>query len=275
MRKVTMLAVALACFALPAMAEGWSVTPIYSYQGKADTTNVRDEVKTTTYGLKASNEYFTLGYTKTEYDFKNSDDIELNKLYADAKYEQRNPGTWGYFVGMGAAFGWEDDFHMTENYQLTPRAGINYDFANDWFVALGVAFNLSEIENYVDPVLLIAYRNPSDLGFSGSIGTYNHLQYRFSQGLALEGTVHYIDREVYQLADKAKRGAARDGYFMEKSIAANAGIVASPIDMFTVKAGVEARFDREYKFYDKDGNRLCTYDSDPSYGFYLSGALHF
>ncbi len=276
MRKVTLLAAAvLASLALPAMAEGWSVTPIYSYQGKADTKDVKDEVKTTTYGIEASNEYFTFGYTKTKYDFKNSDDLDLNKLYGDVRYETRNPGTWGYFVGMGFAFGWEDDFHMSENYQLTPRAGFNYDFANDWFVALGVSLDFNEIKNYVDPVLLIAYRDPSQLGFSGSIGTYNHLQYRFSQGLALEGTVNYIDRDVYQLADKAKHGAAREGYFMEKSVSANAGIVASPIDMLTLKAGVEARFDREYKVYDKDGHKLATYDSDPSYGFYLSGSLHF
>ncbi len=275
MRKLTLVAAALACFALPAMADGWSVTPIYSYQGKADTKNAKDEVKTSTYGIVAANEYFTFGYTKTKYDFKNYDDLNLNKIYADAKYESVNRGTWGYFVGMGAAFGWEDDFHMSKNYQLTPRAGINYDFANDWFVALGVALDLNKIENYVDPMLLIAYRDPSQLGLSGSIGTYNHLQYRFSEALAIEGTVNYIDRDVYQLADKAKRGPAREGYFMEKSVSANVGVVASPVEMFTIKAGVEARFDREYRVYDKDGHKLDTYDSDPSYGFYLSGSLNF
>ena len=274
MRKVTLLAAVLACFAAPAMAN-WSVTPIYTYLGKADTKDVKDEVKTSTYGLEVANEYFTFGYTRTNYDFKNSYDIDLNKLYADAKYDKINRGTWGYFLGMGVAFGWEDDFHMSKNYQITPRAGVNYDFGNDWFVSLGVGFDLNEIENYVDPVFLIAYRDPSALGLSGSIGTYNHIQYRFSDAVALEGTVNYIDRDVYQLADKAKHGAAREGYFMEKSISANAGVVATPIDMFTLKAGVEARFDREYKVYDKDGHKLRTYDSDPAYGFYLSGALNF
>lgn len=274
MRKICILAAVAACAFAPAMTSAVTVTPIYSHLGSADFDGNSGSVKTNIYGLRADSEMFSLGYTKTTYDFSNTDDIDLHKLFGDVRYTQVNPGSLGYFVGAGLAFGWEDDFNMSENYSFTPRGGINYNF-DEWTISAGLHVNFNEIENYFQPILTAQYRSFDDLGFSGIFGTYNRAQYRFSNAMAVEGSLTGIDRDIYQLADEKKYGRAKEGYLMERSISAQAGVIVNPIDALTLRAGVEARFDRELKLYDKDGNKLGKNDVDPSYGLYINGSLKF
>ena len=275
MRKTCILAALATCAFAPAVTSAVTVTPIYSHLGSADFDGSDGDVKTTVYGIIGENDMFTFGYTKTSYDFSRFTDVDLNKLFGDVRYTRVNPGSIGYFVGAGLSFGWEDDFNISENYSFTPRGGINYNFDADWTLSGGVAMNFNEIENYFMPILTLAYRDFNDLGFSGIFGTYNRAQYRFSQALAVEGNVRGIDREIYQLADKSRNGAAREGYLMERAISASAGVVVTPIDALTLRAGVEARFDREIKLYNKNGDKLTKNDVDPSYGLYINGTLSF
>ncbi len=277
MRKLAFLAATtLVCLSAPSMAADFTVTPVYSHLGAADFDGASGDVKTSSYGLVGNNDFLTLGYTKTEYDFSNRPDVDMNKVFADLRYAKVNPGTLGYFVGGGLAFGWEDDFHPSENYSITPRAGLNYDFGNEWRVTGGLSMNINEIENYFQPIFMVHYRSPDSLGFSGVFGTKNHAQYRFTNAMAVEGTLRGIDRDIYQLSDdNSKHGSAAEGYLMERSIAASAGVVLNPLDALTLRAGVEARFDRELKVYDKDGNKLGKQDIDPSYGLYINGSLSF
>lgn len=274
MRKILVLAAAAALASTPAMAEFW-VTPTYSHMSSADLDGTNDKAKTSSYGIVGGNDYVTLGYKKTEYSFNDSDDLDLNLLYGDLHVSGGLTDSLGYFAGVGLTLGWEDDFNPSENYSLKPRAGLTYDFGNDWAISGGVDTNFNEVENYFQPILLVKYRQIGDYGLSAVLGTSNHVMYRFSDLIAVEGKVNGINREIYQLADKSKRGAARDGYFIERNIAANAGVVLTPASALTVKAGVEASFDREMKLYNKSGDLIGKRDVDPTYGFYLSGSVNF
>lgn len=274
MRKLCVLAAAAALVSTPAMADFW-VTPTYSHMSSADLSGTTDKAKTNSYGLVGGNEFITLGYKKTEYSFKNSEDLDLSMIYGDLHYAGSLTESLGYFAGLGASLGWEDDFNPSENYSIRPRGGLTYDFGNDWALAGGVDVNFNEVENYLQPILLVKYRKIGDPGLSAVLGTTNHVMYRFSDTLAVEGKVDGINRDIYQLSDKAKRGQARDGYFIERNIAANAGVVVTPASAVTLKAGVEANFDREMKLYNKNGDLIGKRDVDPTYGFYVSGSLNF
>lgn len=278
MRKICLMAavVAASLAAAPSYASFW-ITPTFSTSSKANFDNAPGDISTTTYGLKGGNEYFTLGYKGTSYDFSGPelfDDMSL--LFADAHYNDKVSQNWGYFVGLGVAFGWEDDFHISENYNLRPRAGLSYAFSGDYTLNFGIGANINEPDSKVYPIVTLNYRDKSDYGLSYVLGfPMIDAQYRFNDLIALTGNVTAIpvNQEIYQLADDSR--LAREGYFAEESAEANLGIILTPLKSLSINAGVGVKFAQEYNIYDKNGNEIRSYETDPSCQAYLGFNAHF
>ena len=113
MRKLSILAVAVTLGAMSAgaVASGFWLSPIYSSTSSAYAGGFNGDVKTTSYGIQGGYDFFTLGYKVTDYDFDRNDWLgKLHLLYADIHHDGGFSDGFGYFVGLGGSFGWEDDF---------------------------------------------------------------------------------------------------------------------------------------------------------------------
>ena len=113
----------------------------------------------------------------------------------------------------------------------------------------------------------------ADLGWSGSIAyPATRVTYRPNETVAFEG-VFLTVKETYQLADNSK--VAAKGFVMEESYGVSAGIIYTPVKMLNIRAGVQSFFDREYTLYDKSGDEVASYDTDPSLGGYVTVGFAF
>jgi hypothetical protein len=277
MRKLTKLAAAMAFSAAcaSASAAGFWLSPIYSYNSSADAGGFNGDVKTTSYGIQGGYDFFTLGYKSTDYEFDRNDWLDtLHLLFADIHYDGNFSQGFGYFLGLGGSFGWENDFSASDNYTVRPRAGLSFDFGNDFGAMLGLKANFNEADNRFAPIAAIKYRRLGDYGLSMVLGYPDtSLMYRFTQSIALEGSASFFNQDVYQLSDD--NAFAPEGYFWEDSVNANLGVVLTPLDALTLRAGVDATFSRDLKVYNSDGDEITTINSDPSYGVYVNGSLNF
>ncbi len=277
MRKLTKLASAVAFGAAcaSASAAGFWISPIYSSMSSADAGGFNGDVKTTSYGIQGGYDFFTLGYKSTDYDFDRNDWLDkLHLLFADIHYDGNFSQGFGYFLGLGGSFGWENDFHASENYTVRPRAGVSVRLNPDFSLMLGLKANFNEAENRFIPIVALKYRSLGDYGLSGVFGyPETRVMYRWADWIALEGSVSAFNQDVYQLSDDS--ALARKGYFVEDSFNAAAGFVVNPVEAITLRAGVNATFDRDFKIYSNDGDEIHKYSSDPSYGFYLNGSANF
>lgn len=261
--------------ALPAYAGFW-INPVMSASGAADIDNSHgNDVKTTTYGIMGGNEFFTLGYKNTNYKFSGWDPIDkLQMLFADVHYASSFNETLGYFLGLELAAGWEDDFSLSDNYSIRPRAGISFAFDNNFSLLLGVKANFNEAKNRFIPIVGLKYRDPSEMGFSALLGYPDtSLQYRFNAYLALMGALSAVNQDVYQL--RSDSPLAHDGYLVEDSFNGRLGLVFTPVQAFTISAGVDASFNREYKLYNEYGDELATFETDNAWGGYINFDVNF
>lgn len=277
MRKLTKLASAVAFGAAcaSASAAGFWISPIYSSMSSADAGGFNGDVKTTSYGIQGGYDFFTLGYKSTDYGFDRNDWLDkLHLLFADIHYDGNFSQGFGYFLGLGGSFGWENDFHASENYTVRPRLGLSFDFGNGFGAMLGLKANFNEADNRFAPIAAVKYRRLGDYGLSMVLGYPDaSMMYRFTQAIAVEGSASFFNQDVYQLSDD--NAMAPKGYFWEDSVNANVGVVLTPLDALTLRAGVDASFSRDFKVYNHDGDEIRTVSGDPSYGFYLNGALNF
>lgn len=275
MKLLKWCAAAAVC-ALAGSAQAFFVNANTSYNGDADVKNSGGvEVNTTVYQVAAGTEHFTFLYKRTDYDFSGIDDPfdSLNRLVFDAHADGDFTDEWGWFGGLGLGFGFEDDFNADENYQIMPRLGVSYMLTPAIKGFLGAAANINEADNKFLPVIGIMFGRDSDMGLSGSIAyPATKVTYRFNPMFAVEGVFLTI-KELYQLNDDSK--LIRSGYVMEESYGASAGVVFTPIQLLTVKAGVHGYFDREYTFYNRHGSELGSEELDDCVGAYLNLSLAF
>ena len=100
-------------------------------------------------------------------------------------------------------------------------------------------------------------------------------QYRFNDLFALNGKVTAVpvNQDIYQLSDDSS--VARKGYLAEESAEANIGVTITPMQAFSITAGVGVKFDHEYKIYNKYGDEIRSYETDPSGQAYIGFNAHF
>lgn len=278
MRKICVLAATVAALSVaPASFANFWMTPIFSHSTSADIDGSSGDMSSTTYGLMGGNDYFTLGYKSTDYSYSGNgfqpfDDLSL--LFGDAHYEDMFTNSVGYFIGAELTFGWEDDVHLSDDYSFRPRAGLNFVVNQDVTLLLGGKVNFNEADDKFTPILGLKYRDPSDMGFYALIGyPQTDIQYRFNNYFAAVGSLTAVNQDVYQLADDNK--IARKGYVMEDSYNAKAGIVLTPMQSFTINAGVDLALDRDYDLYNSNGDKISTYSTDPALGAYVNFDVNF
>lgn len=277
MRKLLCAGVAFyaAIMAQPAYAGFW-VNPIMSASGAADIDDSHgNDVKTTTYGIMGGNEFFTLGYKNTHYSFSGWEPIDkLQMLFADIHYASNFNEHLGYFVGLELASGWEEDFSLSDNYSIRPRVGISYAIDRNFSLLLGVKANFNEADNRFIPIVGLKYRDPSEIGFSTLLGyPETTLQYRFNNYLALMGRFYAVNQDVYQL--RSDSPMAPDGYLVEESMNGRLGLVFTPMQTFSISAGLDASFNREYKVYNEYGDELKSWETDTAWGGYVNFDVNF
>ena len=251
-------------------ANAFYINATGSYDGKADLKDSNQDVEISSYRIFGGNEFLTLGYKKTEFDWSdgryNLD--SLNYLYADIHYGGAIAGNFTYHAGIGLSSGFEDDCNLPENYSISPRIAFGYKFNQDWEGFAGVATQFNEVENKFLPIIGVKYRDDGALGFSGSIAyPATKATYRFSQFLALNATM-LVHQELYQLSDSSN--ISREGYIFDESVGTSFGVSITPLKMLTIDAGLNTYFNHEYTVYDKNGNELRSIEVDPSAGAYVN-----
>lgn len=257
-------------------AQAFYINGSGSVNGDADIDGVGGaEVSTSVYRLTMGNQYFTLAYKHTEYDFSGIEDPfdSLDHLALDGRYDGTFCGDWGYFTGLTLGMGFEDDIHLSDNYAVTPRAGISYEVMPGTRLFLGALAQFNEVDNIYLPIVGIQFGKEADLGWSGSIAyPATKVTYRPSAYYAFEG-VFLTVRDLYQLADDSK--LLPEGYIFEEGYGVSAGVIFTPVQLLELRAGVQSYFDREYTLYNAGGHEMASYDVDPSIGGYVNLNLRF
>ncbi len=274
MRKFSLSLLAVALLGVCSSSQAFFVNANGSYNGKADIDGSGGaEMSSSVYRLTAGGQYLTFSVKHTEYDFSGIDDPvdSLDHVALDGHYDFSLTQDFGLFTGLTLAMGFEDEIHLSDNYAITPRAGVSYTFAGGNQIFLGALAQFNEVDNIYLPIAGIKFGSDSDLGFSGSLAyPATKVTYRPSAYYAFEG-VFLTVRDLYQLADDSK--LSPEGYIFEKSYGAALGVIVNPLQMLELRFGVQSFFDREYEIYDAGGHELASYDVDPAMGFY--GNLNF
>lgn len=244
------------------------------FYNSADIKGTNQDVSTDVYTIAVGNEYFTLAYKHTDYDFSGTEYID-NKDYwlLDAHLNGMFTDTFGYFFGAGAAMGYEDDIHLTDNYSLMARGGLAIAFNRMITGFLGVYGQYNEAEPQCLPIVGIKIGNERQTGWSGALAyPYTKLTYRFNPMFSVDGSL-ITTRELTQLSDDSI--ISRKGYMLEESYSVGLNANFTPIKLVTITAGVNYLFDRELSFYNHSGDEFASWETDPSAGFNVSARINF
>ncbi len=268
MKKLSLLFIGVA-LSLNASA-AWHFTPYGSFTSKTKVKNSYNKASYSVYGFDAGNENFTFGYKRTTYDFdwQTTGFEHLNLIYADAHYAGEITGNLGYDVGTYLSLGYENSIKVSKSYDLVPHAVLTYDFQNDWSMVAGAGVSFNKANNYGFGIIGFKYRNPSDLGFSASLGyPKTSANYRFTEYFALGADAGAIQGGHYYL-DRSKV------YAQEKGYNANLFALITPFNQLSVKAGVGYNIDREIKFY-RNRTYFGNMKFDNEASFFVNGTLAF
>lgn len=273
-RMLTALSTVFLTAVLAQPAQALSVSGSGAYNGKADIDGAGGaEAASSEYRLILNSRYFSAALKHTEYDFSGIDDPfdSLDHFAVDGRYDGSITSDLGFFTGLTWAAGFEDDIHLGDNYAVTPRAGLSWQFNPQVRFFFGGLAQFNEVDNQYLPILGVMLGREGDLGWSGSIAyPATKVTYRPAETYAFEG-VFLTVRDLYQLADDSR--ILPEGYIYEESYGVSLGAIITPIDLLELRAGVQSYFDREYTFYNAGGHEVASYDVDPSVGFY--GSVNF
>lgn len=267
MKKLSLLFIGVA-LSLNASA-AWQVTPYGYFSSKSDVKGTSNKASYSVYGFDARNENFGFGYKRTSYDFDHKTGFDdLNLIYGSVNYRDNLVGNLGYAVGTYLSLGFEDKVKVSKSYDLVPTAALTYDFQNDWSVLAGAGVSFNKAHNFGFGILGIKYRDPSQLGFSASIGYPRTMaNYRFTDMLAIGADAGAIRGGHYYL-DKSKQYAFEKGY--EACIYA----LITPVSQLSIKAGVGYNIDREIKFYE-NRSYVGKMEFENEANFFVNGSVSF
>lgn len=258
------------------LTEGFNVNANVNGTNSAKIDGADSELSTRTYNISAGAKWWTLSYTRTDYDFSNVyfDPFDsLNKISLDLRYSTNINSNINASFGLGLGALYESDLDLGKSYNIVPRATVGWNFDNGMTAYFGVAANVNKVENIFLPVLGLKLGEDRDVGFTGAIGyPATFVQYRLNQNWAFNTTFITV-RDVYHL-DGETSTSIDDGYFREDSYGLSAGATFS-FQKIKVSGGVFSYFDRKFKFYDDSGNEFASFDTDPSVGLYLRTAFVF
>lgn len=246
--------------------------------GDSDIKDSNGDLTTKAYGINVNTTYFSLGAKRTDYDFSGEEDFGFdgaNTLYGDLHYNGSFSNNLTYSLGLTLGALYESELDLGDSYSVSPRAVLGYRFTNGMTGFLGAYVNLNGADNVYLPIIGLKLGDEKDQGWSGSIAyPATRVQYRFNSFWAADATFLTV-RDTFHLDEQNDRGELSDGYLREKSYGMGLGVTINPLTHLQLSAGLFSYFDREFELYDKDGDELGSFETDPAYGAYVRGSLVF
>lgn len=246
--------------------------------GDANINGTDTDLKTSSFGVNVGNEYMTIGYMHTEYNFSGSFDPfdSLNKFTVDLRTERALSTSLVGYAGVTLGTLFEDDISLGDSYSISPRLALGWTFMNGMTAYVGAYANLNAAENVFLPIVGLKIGEDSDRGWSGSIAyPATKVNYRFNKSWSADLTYLTINDTYYMGDDVARKGLLSEGFMREKSQGASIGVTWNTPLGLVLSGGLFSYFDREFKLYDKDGNDFATFETDNCAGAYLRGSLYF
>lgn len=245
----------------------------YTGTGDADIDGQNSSLRTQSYGINASYSFIDFTARRTTYDFsgvENDPFDELTKLQVRLHHKGNITSNISYLASLGLGVLYEDSLDVAESYNVTPTLALGWNFTNGMTAFLGACADLNPADNEYLPVIGLQLGDDKDHGWSGAIAyPATRVQYRFNPSLAVNATFLTV-RDTYHLDDDKSKGEWADGYFREESYGASLGATITPIQHLTFSVGVNTYFNRQFKVYDNDGNKIESFDTDPTYGGYFN-----
>ncbi|SKA73727.1 hypothetical protein [Desulfobaculum bizertense] len=234
-----------------------------------------DEGKTSVASARATLRYsnFALTYNVASYGWDDEEDIPFS--YRDetpwkalhsvtASYRNEMPLTekLTLFGSLAVSSSFEEE--LSDSFGGSVASGVSYAITDDWKVLGGVALTAHPIGFGVRPALGLAYRTPRSMGFSLALGTpVSSASYRFSKSFALRASASLVGG-TYRLRDDSP--VREKGYVGISGLSAGLYAMWNPLPNLSVMAGPDWHFNREYTFYDDDGDEKDSYDIDDTIG---------
>lgn len=251
----------------------FSLSADYIGTGDADIDGQNASLSTHSYGVNASYDFLKFTAKQTTYDFSNveSDPFdELTKLQITAHHKGQISSNLSYLASLGLGALYEDSLDISDSYNITPALALGWEFSNGLTAFFGAAANINAADNVYLPIIGLQLGSDKDQGWTGAIAyPETKVQYRFNPTLAVNATFLTV-RDTYHLDDNASKGSWADGYFREESYGASIGASLTPIQHLKLSAGLVSYFNRQFKVYDHDGNKIESFDTDPAFGGYAS-----
>ena len=233
------------------------------------------------FGVSAGYQWFTLGYTRTNYSWSHTKDVnfsrgsepwnELHKLSLDAAFDGYLTDGLTWFAGGSVIAGFEKD--MWGSFTFAPRGGLRFSPTADLGFSVGAVGLISPVRPLVLPLIGIEWRNERDLGLSASLGfPATKVQYRFNDVLAARAAVAW-SRDMYRLSNGSS--VARKGYVEEAGYTSGAYLDITPLDQLTFTVGGELLSGRTLRIYEKGGDELSRADVERSLGAVLRASYAF
>lgn len=255
-----------------------SLSTEYIGTGDADIDGQSSSLSTKSYGIRANYNFVSFSAHKTTYDFSGveSDPFDdLTKLELTFHHKGNFSSNLAYLASLGFGALYEDSLDLSESYNITPTLAFGWNFANGMTAFFGATANLNAADNVYLPVIGLQLGEDKDHGWTGAIAyPATRVQYRFNPSLAVNATFLTI-RDTYHLDDDKSKGEWADGFFREESYGTSIGAVYSPIKHLNLSAGVVTLFNRQFKVYDNDGNKIDSFDTDAAFGGYANISYSF
>lgn len=241
---------------------------------KSDFKKSNDKVASTRYGIKAGYSYFTLGYDYTDYSWTRTKSRPWSGLHnISLSARKRFILNEDWMLSAGAAV--RSSFEKQVSGSIGAGADISFIrlFSHGWSAGIGIAGVYHPASSTVFPVISINYAPDGDKGFSAGAGfPETYARYAFNHWLSLKAYGDYMSRS-YRL--KNNNPVISKGYFSEQAIRLGLEMEVKPLSAMSIAFGPYYIFDRKWKIYNKNGNRLSTQKLDSTPGFAVSMSWNF
>ena len=271
--KKLLIATAISSVLSLSSAQAFYITPSFSHVSSS--VKGGNDVGTSVWGLEAGGKYGSVSYSNTSYNVDKSKNIDnLHNLTIRGEYFDVIGDGLSYYVGCSYTAAWQDDFHASKNYNITPFATLTYATDDELSFTFGGGASFSKPKNSLFPILQANFKNESQEGLSFSLGfPVNKLTYRFNEYVAASTEFDFNYSPYYLLSDDS--AYVPKGYIQDRSNEIQGYLTINPTQNFAIKAGAAYTINRKLKFYFDDGDELASFKLDNSLKFFLNGTASF
>ena len=248
---------------------------------KADVGGRSGEYSTAGFTAMGGYRWFTLAYTRTEYQWSKTASLPfgkgskpwntLQKVSLDAATDGMFTERLGWFAGGTLLTGFENE--LRDSFSLVGRAGLSVELNANLRARIGALWMWAPAHSMGLPLVSLDWGHESDEGFSASVGApATSLRYRFNPALGLRFTSMW-SRDLYRLATRSD--VYTRGYVENSGFTSGAYVDLAPLDGLSLTAGAELLSGRKMRLYNDRGDKLNKFSVDDSLGWVLRGSYSF